>query len=114
MTSDISNWLDQQGLGEYAELFEENRIGVDVLSDLGDDDLKEIGIALGDRKRLLRAIAPLSNDVTAPSTDVSSDISKQRSSTAERRQITVLFCDLVGSTALSGHLDPEDLRDIMR
>jgi predicted ATPase/class 3 adenylate cyclase len=114
MTSDISNWLDQQGLGEYAELFEENRIGVDVLSDLGDDDLKEIGIALGDRKRLLRAIAPLSNDVAAPSTDVPSDISKQRSSTAERRQITVLFCDLVGSTALSGHLDPEDLRDIMR
>ncbi|MEH6546584.1 MAG: adenylate/guanylate cyclase domain-containing protein [Sneathiella sp.] len=107
MTDDIAHWLEQQGLGEYAALFQENRIGVDVLPDLDDDDLKEIGIALGDRKRLLRAIKNLNEDVVAPKTDA-------LSTTAERRQITVLFCDLVGSTALSGQLDPEDLRDVMR
>lgn len=114
MTGDIGHWLEQQGLGEYAELFEENRIGVDVLPDLSNDDLKDMGIALGDRKRLLRAILQLSDLVAAPTIDVPPIVPEQRSSTAERRQITVLFCDLVGSTALSGQLDPEDLRDVMR
>lgn len=114
MTGNIGHWLEQQELGEYTKLFEENRIDVDVLPDLSDDDLKDMGIALGDRKRLLRAIRQLSNAVVSPTTDMISKTLEPHSSTAERRQITVLFCDLVGSTALSGQLDPEDLRDVMR
>jgi predicted ATPase/class 3 adenylate cyclase len=115
--SDIAEWLEGLGLGEYAEAFAENRIDLGVLPRLTGNDLKEIGvIAAGDRRRLLDAIAPLteqdpqSGDEDTPAAGTPGD---QRTE-AERRQLTVMFCDLVGSTALSQRLDPEDLRDLMR
>ncbi len=107
MASDIREWLEKLELGKYGDVFVENEITQDEITDLNDDDLKELGLPMGPRKRLLRAIAQsVDNDDTgAP---------KQASTAAERRQLTVMFCDLVGSTALSRQLDPEDLRDVMR
>ena len=108
MADDIRKWLEELGLGKYGDIFAENAIDVDVLDDLGDGDLKDMGVvALGDRKRLLRAIAQLEADDAA-------DLPEPHAPAAERRQLTVMFCDLVGSTALSRQLDPEDLRDLMR
>jgi predicted ATPase/class 3 adenylate cyclase len=109
---EIRRWLAEQGFAKYAATFVSNAIGLDVLSELTDADLKDIGItALGDRKRLLKAIASLA------SADISSAVptaTPASSTDAERRQITVLFCDLVGSTALASRLDAEDLRDVIR
>jgi class 3 adenylate cyclase len=101
----IENWLQALGLGEYTKLFADNRIDASVLSDLTDQDLEKIGVPLGHRKRLLRAIAELG--VT--------DFATQRDwrDSAQRRQLTVMFCDLVGSTALSTRLDPEDMRAVI-
>jgi class 3 adenylate cyclase len=93
--------LESLGLSEYAAVFAENRVDMVVLPDLTDADLRELNIPLGDRRRLARAIAQLSRP-REPSADG-----------AERRQLTLMFCDLVGSTALSGRLDPEDLRDVI-
>jgi predicted ATPase/class 3 adenylate cyclase len=114
MADDIRQWLEQLGLGEYTDAFVENRIGIDVLPDLDDDDFKDLGVALGDRKRVLRAIVQLGNSAAVPTTDEVADKPAQHSTAAERRQLTIMFCDLVGSTALSRQLDPEDLRDVMR
>jgi class 3 adenylate cyclase/tetratricopeptide (TPR) repeat protein len=99
---DIAQWLDQLGLAQYAALFGENAVDLDVLPDLTEQDLKDLGIPLGHRKKLLKAIAAL-----APT-------SSTARGEAERRQLTVMFCDLVGSTALSTQLDPEDMREIIR
>jgi class 3 adenylate cyclase/tetratricopeptide (TPR) repeat protein len=106
----IEDWLASVGLPEYAGRFAENCVDTSVLRDLTDQDLKELGIPLGHRKKMLRAIAELDGAaVTAPSvTDAAAG------ETAERRQITVMFCDLAGSTELSGRLDPEDLRVVIR
>nr|WP_283812926.1 adenylate/guanylate cyclase domain-containing protein [Bradyrhizobium rifense] len=97
-------------MSAYAQRFLENRIDISVLGDLDDQDLRELGIVLGDRKKILRAIRELhASDPTASSTasaEAAPDV-------AERRQLTVMFCDLVGSTALSTQLDPEDLRTII-
>src|SRR6516162_3630017 len=85
----IADWLEKLGLGQYAQRFAENDIDFDILSDLTDQNLEKIGVtSLGHRLKLLRAIA-------------------------ERRQVTVLFSDLVGSTALSARMDPEDLRELI-
>ena len=100
--SRIAQWLETLGLSEYATVFATNRIDLSVLPDLSDQDLKELGIPLGDRRRLMRAIAQLSSQPTESATHG-----------AERRQVTLMFCDLVGSTALSGRLDPEDLREVI-
>src|SRR6516165_11103816 len=103
---DIADWLRGLGLEKYAPAFDENAINWDVLSGLTTDDLKEIGVsALGDRRRLLAAIAALGGCASpvAPAPERSSATAE-----AERRQLTVMFCDLVGSTALSAQLDPED------
>lgn len=100
----IAAWLQTLGMSEYAERFAENRIDASVLCDLTDEDLKELGVVLGDRRKLLRAIAALDGPSAVPPAPQSA---------AERRQLTVMFCDLVGSTALSARLDPEDLRDII-
>ncbi|MEE8633513.1 MAG: adenylate/guanylate cyclase domain-containing protein, partial [Methyloceanibacter sp.] len=122
MIDDIRHWLEELGLGEYAAAFEQNRIDVNVLRELTNDDLKDIGVeAVGDRRRILSAIALLGERSSEPSdgyvTPIDLDPASLTAPTpvaAERRQLTVMFCDLVGSTALSRQLDPEDLRDIMR
>jgi class 3 adenylate cyclase len=98
-------------MSEYAQRFVENRIDLSVLSDLTDQDLEKLGVLLGDRRKMLRAIRDLdgaSVAPTAPTTPGATDPTRQDD--AERRQLTVMFCDLVGSTALSERLDPEDLR----
>jgi class 3 adenylate cyclase/predicted ATPase len=103
----VGDWLAAIGLPQYAGLFDEQRIELDVVSQLTDDDLKELGIPLGDRKRLLSAIASLAANASPDGTAV------RAGAAAERRQITVVFCDLIGSTELAGRLDPEDLAAAM-
>src|SRR6266566_4818826 len=110
MQQQIANWLKSLGLGEYAQRFAENRIDASVLRDLTDEDLEKIGILLGHRKKMLRAIAELSGAVlTSPQAVTGAN----RQDTAERRQLTVMLCDLVGSTGLSARLDPEDMGAVM-
>jgi class 3 adenylate cyclase/predicted ATPase len=108
---DIVDWLRELGLEKYAPAFDENAINWDVLSGLTTDDLKEIGVAaLGDRRRLLAAIAALGEGASpGPPTPAGSSTPAE----AERRQLTVMFCDLVGSTPLSTRFDPEDLRELI-
>src|SRR6516225_8410038 len=108
---EIAEWLKTLGMSEYAERFTENGIDVSVLSHLTDQDLKDIGVLLGHRRKLLAAIAELSG--TAPKVLQSALVEAKPHDVAERRQLTVLFCDLVGSTALASRLDPEDLREII-
>ena len=118
MAGSIREWLDGLGLARYAETFEENELDLDLVADLRDSDLKELGVAaMGHRKKLLRAIDALAAAATpAHSPDDAAAAPREASSIspAERRQLTVMFCDLVGSTALSQRLDPEDLREVMR
>lgn len=106
----IEEWLEKLGMSAYAQRFLENRIDISVLGELNDQDLREIGIVLGDRKKILRAIRELHASDTIASPGASAQSSPDA---AERRQLTVMFCDLVGSTALSTQLDPEDLRTII-
>jgi class 3 adenylate cyclase/predicted ATPase len=107
----ISDWLNQLGMSEYAQRFVENRIDFSVLPDLTEQHLKDLGIALGDRLKLLRAIRDIG---TAPETSTKLSSSESKAvEVAERRQVTVMFCDLVGSTALSARMDPEDLREVI-
>jgi class 3 adenylate cyclase/predicted ATPase len=108
---EIADWLKALGMSEYAGRFAENGIDVSVLSHLTDQDLKDIGVLLGHRRKLLAAIAELSG--TAPKVLQSALAEAKPHDVAERRQLTVLFCDLVGSTALASRLDPEDLREII-
>jgi class 3 adenylate cyclase len=108
---EIADWLEKLGMSEYTQSFTEHRIDVSVLRYLTDQDLKDIGVPLGHRRKILAAIGELTGTARAapkfaagkePGTDA-----------AERRQITVMFSDLVGSTALSTRMDPEDLREII-
>jgi class 3 adenylate cyclase len=110
----IADWLKKFGMSEYAQRFAENKIDISVLPDLTEQHLKDLGIALGDRLKMLRAIRELGN-VSVPATAPSAPVETEpaRRDDAERRQLTVMFCDLVGSTALSARLDPEDLRGII-
>src|SRR5580704_15501123 len=116
---DIGAWLRSLGLGKYEAAFRENEIDETVLPSLTAEDLKELGVtALGHRRKLLDAIAALRNDASgrAPPADAATPLSApsaQPEDRAERRQVTVMFSDLVGSTALSAHMDPEDLREII-
>jgi class 3 adenylate cyclase len=110
----IADWLQKLGLGQYAQRFVENDISIAVLPDLTDQDLKEIGVSLGHRRQLLRAITELKGGETGtpkPATEVIAPVTPP--DTAERRQVTVMFSDLVGSTALSARMDPEDLREVI-
>ena len=110
----IADWLEKLGLGQYAQRFAENDISFSVLPDLTDQDLKEIGVSLGHRRQLLRAIAELTNrEKDAPKAAVATAPSAAPQDTAERRQVTVMFSDLVGSTALAARMDPEDLREVI-
>src|SRR5262249_40004731 len=108
----VADWLKKLGMSEYAERFAEHRIDFSVLEDLTDQDLEKLGVLLGDRRKILRAIRELGGDVPA-SPQGPAGVETRRGD-AERRQLTVMFCDLVGSTALSAKLDPEDLRGIIR
>ena len=108
---DIAEWLRSLSLGQYAPPFAENAIDWDVLPKLTADDLKEIGVAaVGDRRRLLEAIASLGGGGLPA---VSAAVPSAVFGGAERRQLTVMFCDLVGSTPLAARYDPEDLREIV-
>jgi class 3 adenylate cyclase len=112
----IADWLKKLGLSEYAQRFAENDIDLTILGDLTDQDLEKIGIAsLGHRRKLLRAIANLETiEKSAPAAAVvATPASPLPLDTAERRQVTVMFSDLVGSTALSARMDPEDLREVI-
>ena len=104
---DVGRWLRDLGLDRYEKTFADNAIDADVLTDLEEGDLEKIGVLLGHRKKLLRAIAGL-----RPSSKAEDGREPERSG-AERRQLTVAFCDLVGWTGISAGLDPEDLRDLL-
>ena len=105
----IADWLKTLGMSKYAECFAANDIEIDILPELTDHDLERLGVSLGHRRRILRAIRELGGPTTAaPQTAATAS-----HDSAERRQLTVLLCDLVGSTALSVKLDPEDLRGII-
>jgi class 3 adenylate cyclase len=113
----IADWLEKLGLGQYAQRFVENEITFSILPDLTDADLKELGVsALGHRRLLLRSIAELHGvDKRAPThpEPTNTFVAPEPRDTAERRQVTVMFSDLVGSTALSARMDPEDLREVI-
>ncbi|HET9685952.1 MAG TPA: adenylate/guanylate cyclase domain-containing protein [Pseudolabrys sp.] len=109
----IAEWLESIGLGEYAQRFAENAIDRSTLRDLTEHDLKDLGVLLGHRRKLLRAIAELDETIPiAPASPVTKP-EREPSDEAERRHLTVMFCDLVGSTALSARLDPEDMRTLI-
>jgi len=111
----IADWLEKLGLGQYAQRFAENDISFAILPHLTDQDLKELGVAsLGHRRQLLLAIAELNGvqkGAAQPTSPTEAPIAPH--DTAERRQVTVMFSDLVGSTALSARMDPEDLREVI-
>jgi class 3 adenylate cyclase len=108
----VAEWLASLGMSEYAQRFAENRIDPSILRDLTDQDLKDLGIVLGDRRKMLRAIGELAA-VVPGMPERRTAIEPRPQDAAERRQLTVMLCDLVGSTALSGRLDPEDLRGVI-
>ena len=115
--TDVGQWLDSLGLGQYAEAFEENAIVWVTLPELDHDLLKEVGVKpVGHRVAILKAIQSLDSDGGIPPGQ-HEQLSRSRHPTptgeAERRQLTVMFCDLVGSTTLSAKLDPEDMREVI-
>jgi class 3 adenylate cyclase len=107
----VAEWLEKLAMSEYAERFAENRIDFSVLPDLTDQDLEKLGVILGDRRKILRAIANL--EASKNRATSATAVSTGPLDTAERRQVTVMFSDLVGSTALSARMDPEDLREVI-
>jgi class 3 adenylate cyclase/predicted ATPase len=115
---DVTAWLRGLGLEQYAQLFRDNDIDGEILCGMTAEDLKELGISsFGHRRRLLNAITALgelpSPDLSQSATTVTSAPTSPPLIDAERRQLTVMFCDLVGSTELSARLDPEDLREVI-
>jgi class 3 adenylate cyclase/tetratricopeptide (TPR) repeat protein len=117
-TTDVAEWLARHGLDQYAQTFADNNIEYSVLPDLTENDLEKLGVSLGHRKKLLRAIdavraARQARNTTKVSHIGTEAISPVQHREAEFRQITVMFCDLVGSTQLSEKLDPEDLQNLI-
>src|SRR5712672_28748 len=106
---DVGTWLIGLGLGQYEAVFRESEIDADVLTELTDQHLKDLGIALGHRLKLLRAIRQLAGELAAEAPET-----PKPHGAADRRQLTVMFCDLVDSTALTVQLDPEDMGDLLR
>jgi len=104
---DIALWLEQLGLSRYLDLFTEQEIDLSILPDLTDADLTEIGLPLGPRRKIQKAIAALDQPIPGQLANDSTD-------TAERRHLTVMFADIVGSSAMSTRIDAEDLRVLMR
>ena len=109
---DVGGWLRGLGLGQYEVLFRANEIDADILPELTEVDLEKLGVPLGHRKRLLRAISGLA--AAEPSAARSASTGVKLQDAAERRQLTVMFCDLMGSTALSTRFDPEEWREEIR
>jgi class 3 adenylate cyclase/tetratricopeptide (TPR) repeat protein len=113
---DIDDWLRRIGLEQYARTFRENGIDFSVLPDLTDQDLEKLGVLLGHRRKLLRAIADLEaieKCVPVGAAATTGPAALRPLDNAERRQLTIMFCDLVGSTALSTRFDPEDMQEIV-
>ena len=113
---DVIGWLRRLGLEQYEAAFRENAISEKVLPNLTAEDLKDLGSAcVGHRRMLLDAIAALRAETSAPSPPCDGPLATDEAAkdTAERRQVTVMFSDLVGSTALSARMDPEDLREVI-
>src|SRR5215813_15030909 len=106
----IADWLEKLGMSEYAQRFAENRIDFSVLPDLTDQDLEKLGVVLGDRRKMLRAIAAMAGvpAVGASPTPVTTYVTQEQAAspvsraeaTGERRYVSVMFCDLVGSTSI--------------
>jgi hypothetical protein len=112
MADNIGNWLEKLGLGKYAPVFIASEIDLDTLPYITDEALEKIGVALGPRLKILAAIAAQSpEDLADAKVEHQAELTSRRN--AERRQLTVMFCDLVGSTALSASLDPEELRTVI-
>jgi hypothetical protein len=109
---DIVEWLRGLGLEQYAQTFRDNAIDIALLPALTDTHLKELGLPLGHRLRLLQAITAL-GQAAATVRSEPAEPAPTTAPSAERRQLTVVFCDLVGSTALSARLDPEELREVI-
>ena len=123
----ISDWLEKLGMSEYARRFAENDIDIEVLSELTDTDFDRLGVSIGHRRKLLKALAAggPTAAATSPSSAMASPLAPEQGRTAEaarpispstageRRYLTVLFCDLVGSTGISAQLDAEDWRDLV-
>ena len=122
MPGNVSDWLKSLGLGEYAEIFADNAIDMDVLADLSEADLEKIGVKLGHRKKLLRSIETLQSEQTqfGASAEPSPDLDEPGASLTawqrhpgERKPVTMLFADIVGSTALTEKLDAEEAHDLL-
>ena len=117
---DVADWLRQLGLERYEATFRENDVSAGILPDLTAEDLKELGIvSVGHRRQLLRSIAELRSDAKMAGDGIS-QLSRSHAnaplygSAAERRQLSVMFCDLINFTALSSRIDPEDLSAVIR
>jgi class 3 adenylate cyclase len=106
----IAEWLASIGLGEYSQCFAENGIDLSVVPDLTEQDLKDLGVLLGHRRKVLRAIADMKGSVVPTPLPAPKPVPR---TDAERRQLTIMFCDLVGSSELAVRLDPEDLRRVI-
>jgi class 3 adenylate cyclase len=112
--SEIRKWLEGLGLAQYADVFEANEIDIDLLRQVDDQTLKDIGVLIaGHRLRIRGAIAKLTASFVVPGESIATAKAELPTPSAERRQLTVMFCDLVDSTALSARLDPEDMREII-
>jgi class 3 adenylate cyclase/ABC-type transport system involved in cytochrome c biogenesis ATPase subunit len=111
---DLEEWLQGIGCGSYIEAFRENDVTADLLGELSGDDLKELGLNLGDRKRFLRAVAELSDSSVQDGAVPDQSPESLHHTHAERRRLTVMFVDLIGSTALSSRLDPEEWSEVIR
>ena len=111
--SEIRDWLEKLDLGDFAERFEAEQITVDDVAELTEADFKDLELPLGPRRRILKAARASGGEPDPVPTDVLLHPTPDRAQEADRRQLTVMFCDLVGSTALSEQLDPEDLRELM-
>jgi class 3 adenylate cyclase/predicted ATPase len=123
---DVGGWLQSLGLGQYETKFRESKIDADILAELTDPDLKDLGVPLGDRKRLLKAIASLAATSAetklanvaplppaVPAVKPPPETPSAPEAAGERRHVTVLFCDLVGSTGIASRLDAEEWRDLV-
>ena len=114
MVDNIRQWLEEHELEKYGDVFVENEITVHELHDLTEADLKELGLPMGPRKRFQRAINQRDSHTTPPVAQGGGVDEVWQNQATERRQLTIMFCDLVGSTTLSEQIDPEDLREVMR